>query len=175
MEYITDPDGRSSIYRQLGEIYWQSGAYEDSIRMLEQAAACQMERDVLRELAQCCMELADTTMDSGAAREYRLQAISLYEQLNILPGPAFIDRMNLGVLYLANGQYRNAGTVFELLLADTNDYRVPMYLTYITYELEDTRQSSYYEQALTAYRQQGSPRDDNMAQLILLMDTMPEP
>lgn len=170
LEYITDADGRSSIYRRLGEIYWQSEAYEDSIRMLELAAECRMERNVLRELAQCCMELSELTLDSGAARDYRLQAISLYEQLNALPGPAFIDGMNLGVLYLTNGQYRKAGTVFEQLLTASGDYRISMYLTYIAYELGNGRQDSYYEQAVSSYRKQGSPPDDNMAQLMLLMD-----
>lgn len=174
LEYIVDSDERSSIYRQLGELYWQLGAYEESISMLEQAAACQMERNVLRELAQCCMELSETTMSSAAAREYQLQAISLYEQLNVLPSPAFIDKMNLAVLYLVNGQYHSAQTVLELLLADSSDYRVPMYLTYVTYELEDGKQSSYYEQALAAYRRQGSPSDDNMAQLMLLMEDKDE-
>lgn len=170
LKCASDPDLCSSIYRQLGKAYWQLGDYLSSVRMLEQASAYQTERNVLRELAQSCMDLATTTVNSGAAREYRLKAIALYQQLNELPNPAFVDRMNLGVLYVLNGQYYDARAVFEALHETSEDYRVAMYLAYIAYELDDGRLNSYYEEAVAAYRKSGSPQDDNMAQLILLMN-----
>ncbi|MBO5284233.1 MAG: protein kinase [Lachnospiraceae bacterium] len=169
LAYASDPDLCSSIYRQLGKVYWQLGDYLSSVQMLEQASVYQTERSVRRELAQSCMDLAASTVNSGAAREYRLKAIALYQQLNELPNPAFVDRMNLGVLYVLNGQYYEARAVFEALHESSEDYRVAMYLAYIAYELDDGRLSSYYEEAVAAYRKSGSPQDDNMAQLILLM------
>lgn len=169
LEYAADSDQYSSIYRQMGKAYWQLGDFVSSIHMLEQASACQMERNVLRELAQACMDLAVTTVDSSASREYRLTAINLYEQLNQLSNPAFVDKINLGVLYVLNGQYHEAQSVFELLYGTSDDYRIPMYLAYIAYELDDGRLSSYYQQAVSAYQRSGSPRDDNMSQLILIM------
>lgn len=169
LEYASDPDLCSSIYRQMGKAYWQLGDYLSSVQMLEQAAVYQTERNVLRELAQACMDLAVTTVNSGAAREYRLKAITLYEQLNGLPNPAFVDKLNLGVLYVLNGQYYDARTVFEALYVTSEDYRVTMYLAYIAYELDDGRLESYYEEAVAAYERSGRPQDDNMSQLILIM------
>lgn len=170
LQSAEDDELRSYVYRQLGDIYWSRGDYEESAAMLEQAVCCGKERNMMRELAEVCVEYSRETVDSGVAMKYRKKAIEIYRELNADAAPAFLDRMNLVALYMMDGDYNAAETVLSGLKQRYQDYRIDMYLAYIAYGRNEMDQAeSYYQMAYGKWTQTGSPEDENMEQLGILM------
>ena len=161
------------IYKQESSIYWIQGNYAESIELLRKASDFSANRNLQRELAEACMDYSICTVDSRIAREYRHEAINIYENLNDSMAPAFLDRMNLAVLYLTDGQYEAAEQLLIGLAGKYDDYRIDMYMAYIAYHRGDMEEVvSLAERAHGIWVQAGKPADDNMDQLMLLVENL---
>ena len=171
LQTTSDEELKALIYKQMGEIYWIQGNYPESIAMLELAGGCKAERNTLRELAEVCTEYSRQAVDSSVAREFRKRAIQLYQQLGGSLAPAFLDRMNLVVLYMLDGEYTAAESILKELAKEYSDYRIDMYLAYIAYDRGRVdNMQHFYERANKAWIQAGNPSDENMEQLKLLIE-----
>lgn len=158
-----------TAYIYAAEICRKCGKEEDTIVMLEEAEKYISGRRLLRQLAEAYMNYAMLELQSAKAHEYRQKAIACYENINAMQNPAFLDKLNLAILYVMDGQDK-AGMTKLQELESSGDYRVFMYQAYAGYHLQTFQEVLiYYNKAQTAYVKAGSPADDNMDQLRLLI------
>lgn len=163
-------------YLRLASVYGAEKDYITSIRMLGKAEGYISDRNVYRQMAETCMEYAMSCHNSGAALEYRRKAIQCYQTLCNMPNAAYLDKLNLTILYLMNQQNQDARMVLEEL-TEIRDYRIYMYLAYANYNIQAEKAPEnrdykgvlrYYQEAESVYQEAGSPMDDNMTQLRIL-------
>jgi serine/threonine-protein kinase len=94
--------------------------------------------------------LADALVRAGMYQE----AVILFEQLRQGGNLSYQTGQNIGVLYQQIGDFVSAQAVFtELAAAYPGDYRAPMRLAYLAFELQAARANKYrdYSAAVTYY------------------------
>lgn len=72
------------------------------------------------------------------------RAARLYEQLCRVPSPQLIDRINLGISYYYSGQNEKALNALSAAAAESDDYRIKMYMAFVAEEMGDKDSARIY-------------------------------
>lgn len=136
---------------------------------LEQAYQTNADRRCLRELGLTYLELVKKKEGETYYQEYLNKSEECFKILEILPIVKCEDSVTLAVIWMLKGEdHKSYQKLQELKEKYPKEYRVYLYLTYLSIKKEEDPQN-YYQLALKFYEQAGRPDDSDMIELIAIM------